>query len=1210
MTAGVGRGQHYPGRDFGMLSPAKMPQPLLTAGNSITQQQHACPHAGKTHTTCNKSQKCQNAATASPPNPWQGKVHYVLVHMWAGEDRHDSIAARTRLRKNWECEEWDWKRKFADGLSQDMRLPCVRERLLRSVSRPEVRALVAGIPCTTMAITHGLRPGQEYRLPGDELMGKRDLTDEKRQFVDWANVYIRLTFEAARIVAKRGGQVAIENGSRRDVPPAYWEARAHMITLWHLPCTVEIIAELRLRTRHTSHCMRGGRGAQKCLTWAFTDGAYERVDNWLPCNHSSHPEQAKGTDSNGKSIAESYGSYPKLMCEDVVYGVTNLPPSQVQEEGGRVTDGPDLNPSVRALVETARTLPHAWSSTRTLEPATRDELRRMPFPEPAPPPTRPEELDSQPPQVWSQHPDQPPESLCVEMFWYPGILAIQDNWCVRAGEKLIAMASGDPDSAPTPETLIFTDADQPEWARGGGWDARDRNNVIRTARSTIKTTFPGDDKMVNRGAFLDLVEKLGWRDIDPDICDQIPGGIESRSTTPPATILAFHQTGALSQFETINDSVRRDVAASWATTALRLPYIHCNLMPLNVIQQAKTKVEAIENPEPGGPTHKVIDRTKPRITSHLSYRGKARAKPSIEDLLAGGDFGTCIWRSINDGVDEHEKSVGLPCVRSMGAIGGIVSEARANDNLKAQAYCFDDSSAYRYVMMQMADWHGQCYIWILKDKAGKWYVVICIDGRLVFGGAFGPNRFQRLGCITTQATRDEQDRYDAKYPYPEGTRAWSELRMQFAKEGLLPNNRTQWRPCGIQRFIDDGCGVSLNDPTPPIPELMHIPLQSLTSATAGGDAIVEGTRVATHGRIAISKEMYVHFVIEHSKTDCGSMFIHLGSQLDTNSQRITCPVAKQQVMMRDTQTMLEAVKERSLIRGPTETLIGRLTNWSHIEPSIKPYLCAGYGAVKMFNRTSHKTRPGKPNKEQRLAIGNNTEFSNRFSDLLHMAHFLLTSNVGVCMAPSPLFPSTWSKGALTIQTDASGADDDDGGGGGFLYSTEAPNVVFIIHARTRADVRDALRESARPKAEKTKGAPSLSMPAYELFWSYLAVAAARRAGIPVSSVTAVTDCKPAAGATNAGASPVPQLNHLLQGMQSLCPKWLGVAIPRELNQDPDRLSHPSKCAAVRKEAVDANWRVVDLDVQEYMWDVAAHMATLRPWEPDPNDERPWHKQKA
>jgi len=48
-------------------------------------------------------------------------------------------------------------------------------------------------------------------------------------------------------------------------------------------------------------------------------------------------------------------------------------------------------------------------------------------------------------------------------------------------------------------------------------------------------------------------------------------------------------------------------------------------------------------------------------------------------------------------------------------------------------------------------------------------------------------------------------------------------------------------------------------------------------------------------------------------------------------------------------------------------------------------------------------------------------------------------------------------------------------------------------------------------------------------------------------------------------------------------QWLGVAVPRELNIDADRLSHPSQAAAVEADARQAGWLVQRLAVPDHCW---------------------------
>ena len=108
------------------------------------------------------------------------------------------------------------------------------------------------------------------------------------------------------------------------------------------------------------------------------------------------------------------------------------------------------------------------------------------------------------------------------------------------------------------------------------------------------------------------------------------------------------------------------------------------------------------------------------------------------------------------------------------------------------------------------------------------------------------------------------------------------------------------------------------------------------------------------------------------------------------------------------------------------------------------------------------------------------------------------------------------------------------------------------------------------------------MPAAELVvpWALAQAVSARQ---PIAAVVAIGDCAPAAGALNAASSSVPQMAELVRAARELVPQWLGVAVPREHNMDPDRLSHPSLAEAVCEDARGAGLTVVRLDVPEACW---------------------------
>ena len=130
------------------------------------------------------------------------------------------------------------------------------------------------------------------------------------------------------------------------------------------------------------------------------------------------------------------------------------------------------------------------------------------------------------------------------------------------------------------------------------------------------------------------------------------------------------------------------------------------------------------------------------------------------------------------------------------------------------------------------------------------------------------------------------------------------------------------------------------------------------------------------------------------------------------------------------------------------------------------------------------------------------------------------------------------------------------------------------------DVQQALDRSAAGGSEE----PGLSMPAAEAFGQWaVAAAAAVVLGRAPTTVTAVGDCAPAAGAINAASSGNAQMRRVVRGGRELCEQWLAVAIPREWNLDADRLSHPSNLPELEAEAVAAGLRVTIAHVPPGCW---------------------------
>ena len=97
------------------------------------------------------------------------------------------------------------------------------------------------------------------------------------------------------------------------------------------------------------------------------------------------------------------------------------------------------------------------------------------------------------------------------------------------------------------------------------------------------------------------------------------------------------------------------------------------------------------------------------------------------------------------------------------------------------------------------------------------------------------------------------------------------------------------------------------------------------------------------------------------------------------------------------------------------------------------------------------------------------------------------------------------------------------------------------------------------------------------------------------TVVAVGDCRPAAIALTSARSRSSVMRPILAEWRQTGQQLLGVWVPRELNTDADRLSHPSLRAEVEKDAVKAGFRVVWLEVPVRCWQTALRAAGAAGW---------------
>ena len=126
--------------------------------------------------------------------------------------------------------------------------------------------------------------------------------------------------------------------------------------------------------------------------------------------------------------------------------------------------------------------------------------------------------------------------------------------------------------------------------------------------------------------------------------------------------------------------------------------------------------------------------------------------------------------------------------------------------VRAVGYAIDATSAYRYLPSQEADLWMQCFVWwevvVRTDGSRRLTAGFCIDRRVGFGGAFAPNRFERVSLLVAALTQREQDAFDMQQPLPACAQQWVLRRRELQAAGRLPDGAGQLSPRYIQAYID------------------------------------------------------------------------------------------------------------------------------------------------------------------------------------------------------------------------------------------------------------------------------------------------------------------------------------------------------------------------------------------------------------------------
>jgi len=865
------------------------------------------------------------------------------------------------------------------------------------------------------------------------------------------------------------------------------------------------------------------------------------------------PSPGAGRPAAASRVAADAGGAAAVAQQMAATGV-----GAAESGDGKVASGSRLSPTVLAAVLQARRQPAAFASLRNLAPASAAELRAAAMP--VVPRKRSERRPAPrngvaPPPGCGGRPQGP---LHVSQLFLPGVYARVAEWRRLAGVALRDIEAGR--AAKPPGTLTISQAEMQPWARRVVWDARDAHDVVPVVPSTRESAV-GGTATVDRAALRAAAAELDW--CDADLLGQIgEGGLESRSECSWDTVLSFHHPGLAEHYEEAAKIVAADIENENVIGGFsELCFVPCRSLPRDVIMQPRSRVL---------PNGEVEDFEKPRVTTNSSD-GKGGVGSDGRPL------------SVNDGVPPEERYVQLPAVRQLGRGAAIVGEAGAADGLRAELYCFDLSRAYRYTPIQRLDWWHHVFTWV-DPASGEARFYVDVSG--AFGGAYMPARFEGVTDMGMALVRKRQDEFDALHPYPPGVQAWQRERRARQAAGELPEGPEQTRPAYGQVYLDDGGGAALNDSVPVPEELQHISLGEAATRALGGTPSAWDSRAAVHLRIAVAAFESLGFLVETTKTECGTAIVNLGFRVDAARGRIDCPLPKRRILLRDLAEMRAAAEAgEPLQQRAAERLTGRLANLSHVLPELAPHLAGGYAVASA--RVAPRGRRGgggggAGQRRRRPGVVRLREGSRCHRAVLQMCDVssqLLDANEGIALAAAEAFAPQTAGGTLTTVTDASGED----GVGGYAFHADAPGTVWMLAEEWPADVRAALARAAAPRAERTAGA-ACSMPLAELFgpWA-LATAAAEQGAPPIEAVVAVGDCKPAAAVLTAATSAGAQLRALVAAARTRVQQWLGVAVQRELNVDADTLSHPARWREVQASAEAAGLRVVRAHVPAECW---------------------------
>eukprot|EP00965_Chrysotila_dentata_P090914 3000296-Pleurochrysis_carterae.AAC.1 len=128
---------------------------------------------------------------------------------------------------------------------------------------------------------------------------------------------------------------------------------------------------------------------------------------------------------------------------------------------------------------------------------------------------------------------------------------------------------------------------------------------------------------------------------------------------------------------------------------------------------------------------------------------------------------------------------------------------------------------------------------------------VVVDERMGFGGAYAPNRFERISTLGAAWVQRKQRLFDEQQPPPPAARRWAERRARAQRLGGLVGAGDQTAPRYVQVYIDDFTGVALDDVVVPPEGVDDVHIDPVHTRAGGGTPAPPGTRAHVHAQLAV-----------------------------------------------------------------------------------------------------------------------------------------------------------------------------------------------------------------------------------------------------------------------------------------------------------------------------------------------------------------------